>query len=197
MSGPLSIVAIGHVHAGNVAAITDHFAPVEQLVLDVAATADLDMHRGELNRAIDAAAADWLLLIREHEVVDPALAEEIAQAATPSPRAWGMRIRSIPYYAGKPLLIGTAAGELRLFHRRHLLRRGELNVQGTVVRLEQPLRSVTFATAAEHRQHLLKEGVPHSSLRRVLLFLRNVIGCGTLDRNTLMYLWIEAGFDQR
>ena len=88
--------------------------------------------------------------------------------------------------------LGSDAGELRLFHRRHLLRRGELGVQGTVVRLRSPLQARTFDSAAEHREYLAKHAVPHSSLRRMLLFLRNA---RTFDANTLRYLWIEAGFD--
>lgn len=195
MSGPLSIVAIGHVHAESIGSLTGEFAPVEQLELDVSALANLETHRSELNRAIDAGSSDWVLIVREHEMVDPALAAEIAGAAVASPRAFGFRIQSIPWYSGAPLRIGTPAGELRLFHRRHLLRRGELNVQGTVVRLAEPLRSITFATVAEHREYLTKNAIPHSSLRRLLLFLRNAIGSQTVDRNTLRYLWIEAGFD--
>jgi hypothetical protein len=51
----------------------------------------------------------------------------------------------------------------------------------------------TFDSADEHRAYLEKSGVPHSLLRHALLFLRNA---RTFDRNTLRYLWIEAGFDK-
>jgi hypothetical protein len=190
----LSIIAIGHVHAESVLALTKEFSPVEQLVLDVHPRAELVQHRAELHRAIDAASNDWIAVVREREEVSEALAREIAGAAVENARAWGYRIRTIPLYAGQPLRLGDMAGELRLFHRRHFLRRGDLNVQGTVIRLNESLRAVTFATAAEHREYLAKSGVPRSKLRHALLFLRNAIGSRTSDRNTLRYLWIEAGF---
>jgi hypothetical protein len=193
----LSIVAIGHVHAESVLPLTKEFSPVEQLVLDVHPRAPLAKHRAELHRAIDAASHDWIVIVREREEVRDALAREMAGAAVEHARAWGYRIRTQPLYAGQPLRIGDAAGELRLFHRRHFLRRGDdLNVQGTVIRLHEPLRAVTFANVAEHRDYLQKNGVPHSRWRHALLFLRNAIGSRTADRTTLRYLWIEAGFDQ-
>ncbi|MCU1348909.1 MAG: hypothetical protein JWO56_1939 [Acidobacteria bacterium] len=193
----LSIIAIGHVHAESVLALTKELSPVEQLVLDVHPRADLVQHRAELHRAIDAASNDWILIVREREEAGDALAKEVAAAAVGNARAWGYRIRTQALYAGNPLRLGDTAGELRLFHRRHFLRRGgDLNVQGTVVRLHEPLTAVTFATVEEHRQYLEQNGIPHSTLRRALLFLRNALGSRTSDRNTLRYLWIEAGFDQ-
>lgn len=191
----LGVITLGHVHAEELGALTRHFEHLEQLVLDVAPRAPLGEHRAELNRAVDAATADWLLIVREREVVDEPLAIEIAEVAEGA-KAWGFRIRSIPVYAGKPLRLGTEEGELRLFHRRHFLRRGELSVQGTVVRLKNVLRSISFDSYAAHREHLGKSGVPHSGLRHLLLFLRYALGARTFDANTLRYLWIEAGFDQ-
>src|SRR5207237_474212 len=82
----------------------------EQLVLDIAPRDPLTKHRAELNRAVDAASDDWILIIRERETIDDALAKEIA-AATSAAKAWGFRIRSTPYYAGKPLRVGSADGE--------------------------------------------------------------------------------------
>ena len=130
--------------------------------------------------------------MREREFVDAGLAAEIARVMTAAD-AWGFRIRVSPMYAGKPLRLGGDAGELRLFHRRHLIRRGDFVVQGTVIRLQHPLMALTFESADEHRAYLEKTGVPHSALRRALLFLRNA---RTFDRNTLRYLWIEAAFDK-
>lgn len=190
----LAVITLGHVHTDDLLPLTKHFEHLEQLVLDVAPRDPLVQHRAELNRAVDAASTDWLLVVREREIVDDALAQEVLQAATAA-KAWGFRIRSIPFYAGQPLRIGGDDGELRLFHRRHFIRRGEMAVQGTVIRLEQPLRSITFESADAHRDYLAKNGVPHSALRRVLLFLHHVVTTRTLDRNTLRYLWIEAGFD--
>jgi hypothetical protein len=191
----LGVITLGHVHAEELEPLTKHFDHLEQLVLDIEPRALLVDHRAELNRAVDAATDDWLLIVREREVIDQPLAIEIA-AAMEAAKAWGFRIRSIPMYAGKPLRIGSEEGELRLFHRRHLLRRGDVSVQGTVVRLKNVLRSISFDSSAAHREQLAKTGVPHSGLRHVLLFIRYVLGAKTLDANTLRYLWIEAAYDQ-
>ena len=192
----LSVVALGHVHVDDLTALTPHFAKVEQLVLDIAPRDELAKHRPELNRAIDAASGDWILIVREREVVDEPLAREIA-AATATGKARGFRIRSVPFYAGKPLRIGASA-EVRLLHRRYYMRFAkDIQVQGTVVRLEEPLRSQSFASVDEHRRYLEKNAVPHSTLRRALLFAHDVVVTRARDANTLRYLWIEAGFDKR
>ncbi len=188
----LSIVALGHIHAAAIEPLTAHLSRLEQVVTDLPPRISLVEKRAELNRAIDAAANDWILILREREFVDQALADEIAEAMRTAD-AWGFRLRVRVMYAGKPLRLGENAGELRLFQRRHLLRRGELGVQGTVIRLRNPLQARTFDSADEHRAFLQERGVPHSTLRRTLLFLRNA---RTFDSNTLRYLWIEAGFDQ-
>ena len=141
----------------------------------------------ELNRAIDASANDWILVIREHEAIDVALAGEVVRALDGA--AWGYRVRTTVLYAGKPLRIGDS-GELRLFHRRH--RRRDGSVEGPVIRIQTPLRAISFASTADHRAYLEKNAVPHSALRRTLIFLRNA---RTFDRNTLRYLWLEAGYD--
>lgn len=196
----LSIIAIGHVHTEEISTLTPHFARIEQLVLEVEPHAPLAAHRAEFNRAIDAATADWVLIVREHEVIDRALAAEIAAAAVEG-KARGFRVRSIPYYSGQPLRIGIDEGEIRLFHRRYYVRfanKGdwtELMIQGTVVRLSNALRSVTFDSLDEHRTYLAGRAAPHSVLRRLLLFARYAVGARTLDRNTLRYLWIEAAYD--
>lgn len=195
----LSIITLGHVHAEDLTELTHHFEGLEQLVLDIPPRSELTEHRAELNRAIDAATNDWILIIREREAIDAALAGEIARL-TVDPKARGFRIRSVPWYRGTPLLIGHS-NEVRLFHRRYYMRYAEkgewreLTIQGTVVRLNGVLRSVTFASAEEHRQHLRAVAAPHSALRHLLLFIRYAFGSGTFDRNTLGYLWIEAGFD--
>jgi hypothetical protein len=193
-SGTLSIITLGHVHTEDLTALAPHFTKLEQLVLDVAPRDDLAQHRAELNRAVDAASGDWVLVVREREVVDDALAREIASAIAAA-LARGFRIRALVVYAGKPLRLTPDDGELRLFHRRYFLRRGEVAVQGTVVRLTNVLRAVSFDSPAAHREQLSKSGVPHSGLRHVLLFIRYAIGARTLDANTLRYLWIEAAYD--
>ena len=194
----LSIVTLGHVHSEDIVALTPHFARIEQLVLDVPPRDALALHRAEFNRAVDAATADWVLIVREREVIDDALAIEIAQAATAA-KARGFRIRALPFYAGKPLRIGGDEGEVRLFHRRYYLRYAdkgawsELMIQGTVVRLANALRSVTFASYDEHRA-ALASNTRRSLLGRTLHFARYVLGTRARDANTLRYLWIEAGY---
>jgi len=196
----LSIITLGHVHAEDLAPLTTRFEHIEQLVLDVPPRDALSRHRAELNRAIDAATADWILIIREREQVDEALADEIADAANAA-KARGFRIRAIPFYCGKPLLLPRHDGEVRLFHRRNYMRYAnkgeweEITVQGSVVRLAHALRSITFATSEEHRAYLAKQAAPHSALRRALLFLGYLTSLRTLDANTLRYAWIEAGYD--
>lgn len=190
----LSIVTLGHVHAEDLTALTPHFERIEQLVLDVPPRVDIAAHRAEFNRAVDAASNDWLLVVRERERVSDALAKEIVDAMSAA-RAYGFRIRTTAIYAGRVLRIGDDPGELRLLHRRHLLRRGEVAVQGTVVRLVNAFEATTFTSSQEHREYLSKNAVPHSGLRQLLLFTRYALGARTLDANTLRYLWIEAGFD--
>ena len=187
----LSVVALGHIHTESIEPLTAHLTHLEQVMTNLAPRVSLPDVRAELNRAVDAAAHDWILILREREFVDATLAAEIA--ASMNTAAWGFRIRVTPLYSGKPLRLGGDAGELRLFHRRHLLRRGDLAVQGTVVRLRNPLYGRTFDSPAEHRAYLEKQAVPHSALRRMLVFLGHA---RTFDANTLRYLWIEAGFDQ-
>jgi len=197
----LSVITLGHVHVDDITSLTPHFTKIEQLVLDIAPRDPLSSHRAEVNRAIDAASTDWVLIVREREVIDEALAKEIAAAAAAA-KARGFRIRSVPFYGGKPLRIGKDPGEVRLFHRRYYMRfadKGEwreLMIQGAVVRLHNILRSITFDSAAAHHEYLAKSGVPHSALRRVLLFMRYALSARALDANTWRYLWIEAGFDR-
>ena len=195
----LSIITLGHVHAEDLAPLTTRFTHIEQLVLDIAPRDELSKHRAELNRAIDAATADWLLIVREREQVDDALATEIAQVVNDA-KARGFRIRAVALYAGKPLHIEQGSGEVRLFHRRHYLRHAnkgewdEITVQGSVVRLTNALHSVTFATYEEHRAQLAAKAKPHSLLRRVFRFARYALATRARDANTLRYLWIEAGY---
>jgi hypothetical protein len=151
---------------------------------------------------IDGARGDWVLILREREIIEPALAKELASAVSEPPLAWGYRLASVTMYCGRALRIGKDRGEIRLAQRRHarfdLRSPGrEMKVQGTVIRVNQPLRRITFESPAQHRRHLAERGVPHSLLRRLLLFSRNAVVTGSLWRSatTLRYLWIEAGYD--
>jgi hypothetical protein len=139
----LGVITLGHVHAEELTALTPHLQHLEQLILDVPFDDPLSKHRAELNRAVDAASDDWLLIIREREVVDEAIAREITDAMR-AQAAWGFRIRSVPMYAGKPLRIGVNEGELRLFHRRH-----ELRFIGGPSRISGQERSAAFTPPAD------------------------------------------------
>ena len=198
----LSIITLGHVHNEDFEPLTrQSFTRLEQLVLDIDPRHPLNQHRAEFNRAVDAATSDWILIVRERETISEELAAEVA-AAVRDAKAWGFRIRLEVLYAGKPLRLRLGGGEVRLFHKRHYIRfanKGEweeLAIQGTIVRLRNPLRAISFASHQEHRAALEKTAVPHSGVRRTLLFLRDVIGSRTLDRSTLRYIWTEAGFDK-
>lgn len=187
----LSVITLGHVDPDAFGPLALYLTRIEQVITNLTPHAVFAGARAELNRAIDAAANDWILILRERERIDEALASEIVQAMDTA-GAWGFRLRVQVMYAGKPLRLAGSAGELRLVHRRHLLRRGDLAVQGTVIRLRNPLRTRSFESADAHREYLRERAVPHSTLRRTLIFLRNA---RTFDPNTLRYLWIEAGFD--
>ena len=197
----LSIITLGHVHTDDLEPLTPHFTKLEQLVLDIHPRHPLSQHRAEFNRAVDAASADWILIVREREKITGELAAEIAGAASDA-KAWGFRARLEVLYAGQPLKLRTGEGEVRLFHKRHYLRfanKGEwdeLMIQGTIVWLRNPLQAISFESAQAHYEMLAKTQVPHSGLRRLLLFLRDAAGNRTLDRNTLRYIWTEAGFDK-
>ena len=134
--------------------------------------------------------------MREPEVVDDALAAEIIASITSS-NAWGFRIRTLPIYAGSPLRLRVDDGEIRLFHKRHYLRHAaETSVQGTVIRLLNPFRAITFESSAAHREYLARSAKRHSPILQMAFFLRDAIATRTADANTLRYIWTEAGFEK-
>lgn len=154
----------------------------------------------DLNRILAGAGNPWVLIVRPGEMIGDALSEEIAAAVAEPAKAWAFRIRTQPLYAGKPLLIShdNAGGEVRLVHQRHArLRDGEWKVDGSIVRMRHAFTRETFPTITAHQAYLRSRGVPHSLLRRLLLFSRNAIVTGAWYRSraTLRYLWIEAGYD--
>lgn len=201
--GALSVIAIGRIEAGSIETLLQFFPNLEQVDSGLPPDAALHAHAGAGNRAIDSCSHDWILILREREIVTSALARELAAAVSESPKAWGFRLVSELYYCARPLRLGRSAGEVRFFHRRHsrfdLRTEGrEIRVQGTVIRLRSALQRRTFASTADHLRELQRGGIPHSLVRRSLIFLRNAIGTGSLWRSvgTLRYLWIEAGYDK-
>lgn len=182
----LSIITLGHVHSEDLAPLTTRFDHLEQLVLDIDPRHPVSMHRAEFQRALDASSASWILIIRERERIDEALAAEIAANVQRGGKR-ALKIRTEVIYAGSPLRI-PGDDEVRLFEKD-----SHDAVDGS---LQAPFRAFTFESAEAHRQYLQKNFPPHSMLRRVLLFLRNAVALRTADRNTLRYLWIEAAFDK-
>jgi hypothetical protein len=199
----LTILAAGDVGPDQFAALAPFCSSIEVIDLQIAPTTPMVDARGLINRAIDASPHPWVLLLREMEVVEPPLAGEIAGAVGEKPPAWGYRLRQLMLYGGKPLLVPDAEGEIRLFHRRHCRfdprsKSEEMKVEGPVIRMANRLRVNLYRSVEEHRSHLQTCAVPHSTLRRLLLFTHAAVVSGALFRSpaTLRYFWIEAGFDR-
>lgn len=202
MSAPsLTILSLGPLNSEAVAPLGQAGFAIEVIEMEEKPGSQLSESSAALNRAFEAATHPWILMLQNGEYVSSKLAAEILHVAVETPGSWGFRLRTMPFYAGRPLLLGDVSdGEIRLIHgRRCRFAKGkaEVNVPGTVIRLEEPLRLETFSSFEEHQQFLVAHGVPHSFLRRVLLFSRNAIATGALfsSRSTLRYLWLEAGFD--
>jgi hypothetical protein len=194
----ISVLSLGHLKFDQIQSLQQHFSAIEAIDSTLPRETRLEDRGAELNRAIAAAASPWVLILREAELVDPRLADEIQRSIGEPPRAWGFRVRTELLYDGQPLLLTQSAGEIRLVHQRHARFRDQnLNVEGTIVRMEHPLTQTTFSTSALHEEFLRARGVPHSLLRRFLLFSRNALVTGALwrSRATLRYLWLEAGYD--
>ncbi|HVR44331.1 MAG TPA: hypothetical protein VMS56_12910 [Thermoanaerobaculia bacterium] len=199
----ITIVGFGPIHAPDLAPLGERFHPVEHVDLKVPADSIIGAQQSKLRAAAGASSHDWILLLRSGERLGAALADEIRAATGGSASAWGFRLRIQPTYDGRPLRIGDAGeGEIRLFHRRHARfdlreREAEMRIEGAVVRLREALERPTFDSAGEHRAWLARVGVPHSTLRRLLLFAHAAITTGALwrSRATLRYLWNEAGWD--
>src|SRR5262249_47965565 len=65
-----SVVALGPIHTESIEPLTAHLAHLEQVMTNLPPRVDLTASRAELNRAIDAAAHDWILILREREFID-------------------------------------------------------------------------------------------------------------------------------
>lgn len=200
----LTILAAGDVEHAAYAPLAARFDSVQQIALGIDPSAALEDHKAEVNRAIDASPGGWILILRAGEAIDDSLATEMSDAASDTPAAWGYRLRTVALYGGRPLRTGAERdGEIRLVHRRHCrfdLRSDarEMKVEGPVMRLREPVRLVVYASAAEHRARLQQTAVPHSTLRRILVFSKNTILTGAWKARwaTLHFLWIEAGYDR-
>ena len=202
VSPVLTILALGAAEPNDAAELVRLSGPVEQIELSLPRDADLLASKAALNQAVDAARSDWLLILRARERITVELAGEIIASIGPSPRAWAYRIRSLPWYCGEELRLGEAGeGEIRLFHRRHgrFDTRAEaevMKVQGTVIRLGQPLQSVTFSSTSEHEAYLQDRGRPRPLLSRLFVFLQWSVRLGAMWKGaaTRSYLWREAGW---
>lgn len=200
----VTVFTLGGIREGAVDRLAETFGSVEVLPLDLDRDASLSDAQPALRAAVNRASHDWVLLLRDGEGVPAPAAAELSASVTEPPKAWGFRLRVQPSCGGRPLLLDPAlSGEIRFFHRRHarfdLRGRGaEMNVEGTVLRLREPLGREMFASHEAHRAWLATHGVPHSSLRRVLLFAKRAWVSRALlgSRVSLRDLWDEAGWDR-
>ncbi len=198
----ITVLAFGQVTTDSTGNLVRRVGAIEQIDLRLERDAAITAHVAEINRAIDAASCDWVLIVRAHESVGERLATEIAESISASPRAWGYRVRTQPMYCGAPLrLAATSEGELRLLHRRHsrFLPGGECKVQGTVIRAGEPLFANSFATRAEHEGWLAANGTRRDLLGRISVFAVDALRCGPFraGANGLRYLWMSAGWRRR
>lgn len=195
----ITLLALGRVTTAGTENLVRRVGAIEQIDLRLEHDSPLAGHVAEINRAMDAAACDWILIVRAHESIGERLAGEIAESIGPSPRAWGYRLRTQPTYRGAPLdLEAPDEGELRLLHRRHarFLPGGEFKVQGTVIRTHEPLEAGSFATEAEHRLWLAERGEQRGWLGRLGAFTIDALRCKPFraGSNGLRYLWVNAGW---
>ena len=198
----VTVFTLGALTPRSIEHLGAHFVPVEVLPLELPRDASLAASQPVLRAAVNRAAHDWILILREGETVTPAAAAGMRAAVPDPPTAWGFRLKIQPSCGGKPLRLDSLqSGEIRFFHRRHarfdLRGRGaEMNVEGTVLRLPEPIERAMFASDEAHRAWLARTGVPHSMLRRALLFARRAVAARALrSAPTLRYLWDEAGWD--
>ncbi|HVT02553.1 MAG TPA: hypothetical protein VHL58_04150 [Thermoanaerobaculia bacterium] len=197
----LSILASGTAQASQFAALLPLFRSVEQITVEGHGL--LTLHGSRLNHYVDGAAADWILLLEERETVSPELARNIGTAVTPSPMAWGYRIRKVITYEGRPLNVAPAdVGDVRLFHRRHARfdvrsSSASLKMQGTVIRLAGNLIQPTFESRSAHEDFLRSHGKARLVPARVGVFLLQLLKTGALWKGSASrrYLWVESGWE--
>lgn len=196
MSG-ISVVVLGSVDAIDVVALA-RVTEIEVLSSGLHPAERPEDHRGAINPLVDDAAHSWLLLLRAGEQVGEALAAELT-AASASERAWGYRVPVRAWYGGSRLpLKDDPIGSIRLFHRRHarfVENPGgrEMKVQGSVVRLTEPLDSVIFSGSHAHRAAI--QGAPRSTSGQLAAFAAELTRRPTalFRRAERTYLWIESG----
>ena len=98
-----------------------------------------------------------------------------------------------------PILIRVqrtyAGGLLDLAPEGIVMRKPRVDSKETLRRTTGSIVVSAWNSPDEHRSDLEERLVPHSTTRRLALFLRRLIHHRTLDPRTLQFLWIEAGFD--
>jgi hypothetical protein len=164
--------------------------------------AGLDENAAVINDAIDRASA-WLLILRPGEHVSPELTEEIARIVVDPPSVSACRIVVMELSGGRPLWRRNRreGGEIRLLHTkrgRFVKKEGRwvMQIRGTVVRAGKELTRVVWSSEEEHRRHLEAVGVPHSTLRRVLVFAGALWReRRRLTRTAVRAIWLDAGWD--
>lgn len=177
---------------------------IDLFTIPVPVPAELPLATGgrQLNRFIDEAQSDWIVVLRGGESVGNALAAEIREAIG-SDRAWGYRFLVEELYCGVPLPARErSAGEIRLFHRRRARfvadpGAREMHVQGTVVRLRRPLTFIRYASAEEHAAVLAASGARRNRISHLVRFIREAARSGAIFRSAsvLRFLWIETQYE--
>lgn len=201
----LHVISVGNLGRAAIDALRDHFA-LSLVEIDRGSSQELfrwSDFADPINREIDEASG-WVLLLREGEVVTPSLAVEIERIAVDKPVAWAFRLESLLHYCGRPLYRRQRkeGGEIRLFHGRkcRFLPRGSTKVlqsRGTVVRIAVPLERDLHDSRESHLRALEAEGVPHSPLRRFLVFLSRLWrDRWRLTGPSVRFHWREAGWDR-
>lgn len=195
----LSVILLGRVPDSALQPLRDAGISVEVITSGEPPSLPLATEGRRLNRLVDGAASDWLLVLREREAVSRDLAAAIA-SVTASTRAWGYRIAVDEIYRGRRLRRRAGVGEIRLFHRRRARfvadpGAREMMVNGSVVRLHETLVSSSYATARQHAAELRATRAARTRLMQTLTFLRAAPAAAAGGGwNAVVYTWVESGF---
>lgn len=200
---PLTLLTLGECDPSHWLTLEERFRLDHVAGQEADPGAGLDENARVINDASDRAPA-WLLILRPGEHVSSDLTDEIARIAVDPPAVSACRIVVLETWDGKPLWRRNrrGGGEIRLFHTkrgRFVKKEGRwaMQVRGTVVRAGRELTRVLWSSEEEHRRHLEAVGVPHSALRRLLVF------AGALWRErrrltatAVRAIWLDSGWDR-
>ena len=103
----VTVFTLGAVTPRAIEHLGAHFLPVEVLPLELPPDASLAASQPALRAAVNRAAHDWILILREGETVTPAGAAGMRAAVPDPPTAWGFRLKIQPSCGGKPLRLDS------------------------------------------------------------------------------------------